>query len=111
MDYTEEKELACIICTDNSCSRNSKFAFVPNDHLTLCFDSLCIARRVLAAGYRKIDPEKLTIISQDEANVACLKRDRNRPYPKGTAGYIEVTQTMLEAQLAHTKRQIQEMKG
>ena len=108
MDYAEEeKELACKICDEEDgfgiCERK------PDEEN--CRTQLLFARRVLAAGYRKIDPEKLTIISQDEANVACLKRDRNRPYPKGTAGYIEVTQTMLEAQLAHTKRQLQDMEG
>ena len=76
MDYTEEeeeKELACIICTDNSCSRNSKFAFVPNDHLALCSDSLCIARRakkwMVKAGYRKIDPE----VAELKSKIAVLE--------------------------------------
>ncbi len=103
MDYTEEeKELA----------NKLHVIYGPVLGISICLGlSRCAHQWMVTAGYRKIDPEKLTIISQDEANAACLKRDSNRPYPKGSVGCIEVAQTMLEAQLDHTKRQIQDMEG
>jgi len=117
MDYTEEeeeKELACIICTTNSCSRNSKFAFVPNDHLALCSDSLCIACRVLAAGYRKIDPEIITALEKADEIICSLCYVVNPQHATADHGLGCKSCAGREERLriiAHSKRQLQDMEG
>lgn len=69
-NYTKaEKELACLICgEDCPNSKGKKVNIYPPipDMFPICLRELEAARRLYAAGYRKVETEKPETISQEE---------------------------------------------
>jgi hypothetical protein len=97
------KEMACIICGLGE--RCTKFDKKP----TYCGE-LNSARRVWEKGYRKIDLEKLTLIKAPEFMDCAANIKTNTDVEKCAEPWIFGAK-LIEAQLAHTKQQLQQQTG